>query len=99
MNDNKAGALVEMLKGGNITKNAVTFHFNVDERGARRLISEIAKSYPLIATSDHHGYRIATELRDLEDVKHTYNENRKRAAEILKRNKPLEEFIKAHSEV
>ncbi|MDE6618526.1 MAG: hypothetical protein K2K13_05840 [Clostridiales bacterium] len=95
MNDtnNKLNILTDMLKGGALTKNSIMFSLNVSERTARHLLSEIAKSYPLIALSDQCGYRIATGLKDLDDVRHAYNENRKRAAEILKRNKTLEKFM------
>ena len=98
MNDtnNKLNTLAAMLQNGDLTKNAIMFHLNVKERTARHLISEIAKDYPLIAVSDHCGYRIATGQKDLDDVRHTYNENRKRAAEILKRNQALEKFMREH---
>ena len=90
--------LVEMLTGGTVTVRAVVFSFGVDERHARRMLSDIAKAYPLIAVSDHKGYRIATSAQDVEDVRHAYNENRKRAAEVLKRNEPLKQFLLDHGE-
>ena len=101
MNDkakNKTVVLVEMLTGGTVTVRAVMFNFGVDERYARRMLSDIAKAYPLIAVSDRKGYRIATSAQDIDDVRHAYNENRKRAAEVLKRNAPLEKFLLDHGE-
>lgn len=88
--------LIDMLTGGTVTVRAVAFNFGIVERQARRMLSESAKTYPLIAVSDRKGYRIATSAQDLDDVRHAYSENRKRAAEILKRNAPLKKFIREH---
>ena len=65
-----------------------------DVMNARDMLSEIAKRAPLISVSDTSGYRIAMRASDVDDAMHAYNENKKRAGEILKRNEPLEKFIK-----
>lgn len=96
--NNKLDVLAQMLTNETVTKKAITLCFGVSERDARRMLSAIAKAYPLIATSDKAGYRIAANAQDLDEVRHAYNENRKRAAEILKRNRALEKFLREHGE-
>lgn len=90
----KLNALVRLLRDGNVTKQRVMDIFKVSERTARDMLSEIAKRAPLISVSDTSGYRIAMLPKDVGDAKHAYNENKKRAEEILKRNEPLEKFLK-----
>lgn len=92
----KLNELVQMLRNGIITKQDVITSFGVDERTARDMLPEIAKRCPLVSMSDKKGYRIATNTDDIEDAMHAFNENKKRAAEILKRNQPLERFIQEH---
>jgi len=93
-NKAKLNALVRLLRDGNVTKQRVMDLFKVSERTARDMLSEIAKRAPLISVSDTSGYRIAMRASDVGDAMHAYNENKKRAGEILKRNEPLEKFIK-----
>lgn len=90
----KLNALVRILRNGNITKQKVMDIFGVSERTARDMLSKVAKRAPLISVSDTAGYRIAMRPSDVGDAMHAYNENEKRASEILKRNKPLEMYLK-----
>lgn len=92
-NKAKLNALVRLLRDGNVTKQRVMDLFEVSERTARDMLSEIAKRAPLISVSDTSGYRIAVNYTDVGDAMHAYNENKKRAEEILKRNAPLEKFL------
>lgn len=89
----KLNALVRLLRDGNVTKQRVMDLFEVSERTARDMLSEIAKRAPLISVSDTSGYRIAVNSADVGDAMHAYNENKKRAEEILKQNAPLEKFL------
>lgn len=89
----KLNALVRMLRTQTMTKQRVMEIFQVNERTARDMLSEIAKRAPLISVSDTSGYRIAVQSNDVGDAMHAYNENKKRAEEILKRNIPLEKFL------
>ncbi len=86
-------AMVRLLRNGNMTKQQLMSIFNLSERTTRDALSEIAKRVPLISVSDTSGYRIAVLPKDVGDAMHAYNENKKRAEEILKRNEPLEKFI------
>lgn len=89
----KLNALYRMLKIQTLTKQKIMDLFKVSERTARDMLSEIAKRAPLISVSDTAGYRIATTGKDAGDAWHAYNENKKRAEEILKRNEPLKKFL------
>lgn len=93
----KLNALYRLLRNGNVTKRQVMDIFAVSERTARDMLSEVAKRAPLISVSDTAGYRIAVTPRDVGDAKHAYNENKKRAEEILKRNEPLEKFLEEYA--
>lgn len=86
-------SLVRILRQTSMTKQEVMSRFDVPERTARDMISEIAKRVPVIALSDSKGYRIAVTEDDIEDAKHAFFENRKRSGEIEKRNKPLIDFL------
>lgn len=96
---NKLNALVRMLRDRTMTKSDVMDALDVCERTARQMLAEVAKRCPVVAVSDKTGYRIATVAQDMGDAMHAYNENKKRAAEILKRNAPLTEFIQKHGGV
>lgn len=91
-------AMVRLLRNGNMTKQQLMSIFNLSERTTRDALGEIAKRVPLISVSDTSGYRIAVLPKDVGDAMHAYNENKKRAEEILKRNEPLERFIEENRE-
>lgn len=87
--------ILKMLSNGDtVSKRDIVRRLGISERRARECLSEIAKEYPIIAVSDKSGYRLATTSDDSDEARHAINENRKRAGEILKRNKPLAEFIR-----
>lgn len=87
----KLSALWRTMRLKKVTKREVMQMFGVGERVARDMLSEVAKRSPVIALSDGSGYRIVdiTNPIDVADARHAYNENRKRAEEILKRNDAL----------
>lgn len=90
----KLNALVRMLRKGKLTKEDIMSAFDTDERTARDMVSEIAQRLPIPSNSDTKGYKIANSPDDVPAVLHAYNENKKRAENILKRNIPLEEFLR-----
>lgn len=90
----KLNALVRMLRSGIMTKQEIMATFDTNERTARDMVSEIGKRLPIPSTSETVGYKIASGPDDVPAVFHAYNENKKRASEILKRNIPLEEFLR-----
>lgn len=76
-------------------KEDLCLKYKYSERAIRMTLSEISFYYPVIATSDRRGYRIATdEDDDINDVKHTVNELLSRCNQLKKRCKPLIAFLK-----
>lgn len=92
-NKEKLNALYKLMCKQNVTKQMVMQIFKINERTARDMISEIAKRAPVIAVSDSKGYRIAVSIKDTNEAKHAFLENKKRAEEIMKRNAPLKQFL------
>jgi len=93
-NKAKLNELVRRLRVRPMTKAEIMSMFNTNERTAREMVSEIAKRCPVPSTSDKKSYKIAVSKEDIPIVIHAINENKKRAEEILKRNEPLERFLK-----
>ena len=87
----KINSVYRLMKRQTVTKKFIMTLFNVSERTAREIVSEIAQRAPVIALSNGEGYRVANIANptDYADARHAYNENRKRAEEILKRNDAL----------
>lgn len=90
-NKRKMNELWRIMKRRTVTKQEIMTIFTVSERVARDMISEIAQRCPVISLSNGKGYRAVdiTNPLDYADAVHCYNENRKRAEEILKRNDAL----------
>lgn len=85
--------IIRILEQRAMTRMELRYKLGCSDRAARRVISEIAKTRPVIALSDGKGYRIATTFEDVAEAMHAAKENAKRAREILKRNDPLDKFI------
>ena len=84
----------EILKTNEIyTKQQLVELTGFDERSVRKQIQEISKYYGVISFSAQKGYRLANpnltdeELirKELNDIQHAINEDKKRADEILAR--------------
>ena len=67
------------------------------ERRIRYVLSYLAQTKPVIATSDHKGYMIAQKDKDYDKALHTWKELSSRIEELEKRIKPLIKFIDNHS--
>lgn len=91
----KYASIIADLKKETQYKEELCYKYSYSERAIRMILSEISFYYPVIATSDRRGYRIATDDDDdIADVKHTVNELLSRCAQIKKRCKPLIAFLK-----
>ena len=91
----KYASIIADLKKETQYKEDLCFKYKYSERSIRMILSEISFYYPVIATSDRRGYRIATdEGDDINDVKHTVNELLSRCTQLKKRCKPLIAFLK-----
>lgn len=84
----------EILKTNEIyTKQQLVELTGFDERSVRKQIQDISKYYGVISFSAQKGYRLANpnltdeELirKELNDIQHAINEDKKRADEILAR--------------
>lgn len=76
-------------------KEDLCLKYKYSERAIRMTLSEISFYYPVIATSDRRGYRIATdEGDDVVDVQHTVNELLSRCKQLKRKCKPLIAFLK-----
>ena len=84
----------EILKTNEIyTKQQLVELIGFDERSVRKQIQDISKYYGVITFSAQKGYRLANpnltdeELirKELNDIQHAINEDKKRADEILAR--------------
>lgn len=88
-------SVIDDLEIRTVSRLELSLRLGCTDREARRVISEIAKTRPVISLSDGRGYRIANKADDIEDARHAANENAKRAGEILKRNEALNQFLKS----
>lgn len=90
----KYASIIADLKKETQYKEDLCFKYKYSERAMRMILSEISFYYPVIATSDRSGYRIATDEGDEVDVQHTVNELLSRCKQLKKRCKPLIAFLK-----
>lgn len=94
-NKARINALYRVMKRQRVTKEDVMGMFQVSDRVARELIAEVAKRVPVLSVSNERGYRVLCKgtPTDYQEALHVFNENKKRAEEILKRNDPLADFL------
>ena len=91
----KYASIIADLKKETQYKEDLSYKYSYSDRAIRMILSEISCYFPVIATSDRRGYRIATdEDDDINDVKHTVNELLSRCTQLKKRCKPLIAFLK-----
>ena len=91
----KYASIIADLKKETQYKEELCYKYSYSERAIRMILSEISFYYPVIATSDKRGYRIATdEGDDINDVKHTVNELLSRCKQLKRKCKPLIAFLK-----
>ena len=88
-------SIIADLKKETQYKEDLCLKYKYSERAIRMILSEISFYYPVIATSDKRGYRIATdEGDDVVDVQHTVNELLSRCKQLKRKCKPLIAFLK-----
>lgn len=92
----KYASIIADLKKETQYKEELCYKYSYSERAMRMILSEISFYYPVIATSDRRGYRIATddEGDDVVDVQHTVNELLSRCKQLKRKCKPLIAFLK-----
>ena len=90
----KYASIIADLKKETQYKEYLCLKYKYSNRTIRMILSEISCYFPVIATSDRSGYRIATDEGDYVDVQHTVNELLSRCTQLKKRCKPLIAFLK-----
>lgn len=80
-------------QGWCFTKENVRVWCGCDERTARMYISWLAWKKPIIAVSSNKGYRIAQDLADIDEARHTVAELTSRQNELEKRRAILLAFV------
>lgn len=82
-----------VMRERTVTKGEVMKMFGIGERGARDMISEVAKVRPVISLSDKAGHRVAKEIDDMPDARHALADIRSRQSELERRALMLEKFL------
>jgi hypothetical protein len=93
--DDLKNDVIDALKRRRVSRNELQkyFHFRHD-RAARQYVADIAKEYPVTSVSNKKGYKMAVDICDYDDAKHTIFELESRIKELQKRTKPLQKFCK-----
>lgn len=94
---NKENVYVLLASYTVMTKKQIAIALGVkynatNERQIRRVIAELAKEFPIIATSDATGYSLATPY-SLTEVRHQLSELDSRIRQLEARKKPLQKLI------
>lgn len=94
---NKENVYVLLASHTVMTKKQIAIALGVkynatNERQIRRVIAELAKEVPIIATSDTAGYSLATPY-SLAEVRHQLAEFDSRIRQLEARKKPLQKLI------
>jgi tRNA U55 pseudouridine synthase TruB len=88
-----------------VTKRGIAIHFSyltlnsTSDRYIRKLISELAKDVPIIATSNRRGYALAEFQHQNTEVLATYEELKKRTLALEERMTPLRLFLDKNQEI
>lgn len=86
--------MVELLQERFVTKGELMELFNMSDRVCRATVQVIKRSYPVISTSNHVGYKIATSEADLPLVEDSLRNNKAKAISIFEGQKQLKAFYK-----
>lgn len=86
--------LASLLKDRFYTKPELRALFHVSDRGIRKMVQELKQVYPVISTSNHAGWKIATTVEDIPLVKDSITNNRAKAISIFEGQKQLKAFLK-----
>lgn len=92
-NRERLNDLYARLKSRPHTKDELCEIYGTNERQIRLMVSTLAKKKPVITTSDSKGYRVAVNLSDYEDARHSWAELSSRIEELNDRIAPLIAFV------
>lgn len=87
--------LASLLKERFYTKPELRDLFHVGDRKIRGMVQELKRHYPVISTSNHAGWKIATTASDIPLVKDSICNNRAKAISIFEGQKQLKAFLRS----
>ena len=86
--------LASLLQERFYTKPELRGLFHVSDRVIRKMVQELKKHYPVISTSNHAGWKIATTAADIPLVEDSIRNNRSKAISIFEGQKQLKAFLR-----
>ena len=86
--------LASLLQGRFYTKPELQDLFSVSDRVIRKMVQELKRHYPVISTSNHAGWKIATTAADIPLVEDSIRNNRSKAISIFEGQKQLKAFLR-----
>ena len=89
--------LAELLHQRFYTKPELMDILHVPDRVLRKMVQTLKRLYPVISTSNHAGWKIATTADDIPLVEDSIHNNRSKAISIFEGQKQLKEFLKAQN--
>lgn len=89
--------LAELLHQRFYTKPELMDILHVPDRVLRKMVQTLKRLYPVISTSNHAGWKIATTSDDIPLVEDSIRNNRSKAISIFEGQKQLKEFLKAQN--
>ena len=89
-----AGLLTERF----YTKPELRDLFCVSDRVIRKMVQDLKQHYPVISTSNHAGWKIATSAEDIPLVEDSIRNNRAKAISIFEGQKQLKAFLRNYDQ-
>lgn len=86
--------LASLLRERFYTKPELRALFHVSDRVIRKMVQELKQLYPVISTSNHAGWKIATTAEDIPLVEDSIRNNRSKAISIFEGQKQLKAFLR-----
>lgn len=86
--------LASLLRERFYTKPELRALFHVSDREIRKMVQDLKQVYPVISTSNHAGWKIATTAADIPLVEDSIRNNRSKAISIFEGQKQLKAFLR-----
>lgn len=89
--------LADLLRERFYTKPELMDILHVGDRVLRKMVQDLKRLYPVISTSNHAGWKIATTAEDIPLVEDSIRNNRSKAISIFEGQKQLRSFLALHN--
>lgn len=90
---------VRRMQEGFVSRGELAALLGCGDRKARQFVQGLRQEYPVISSSRHKGYKIATSESDAPLVQKAISDNRAKALSILSGMKKLRSFAKEHGDL